>query len=147
MKTKYPIELTEEQRETLHQLLRAGEAPARKLTHAHILLKADEGLSDPEIASLLYIDRSTAYRTRVRFVREGFESALEHKHPIHLKPPTLDGRAEAHLIALTQSPPPEGLARWNLRLLADKLVQLEVVESVSHETVRKRLKKTKLRLT
>src|SRR5690242_13708431 len=106
--SKYPVTLTEDQRGQLCQLIRSGRAPARKLVHARILLKAEEGWGDAAIAAALAISLVTAWRVRRRFVTEGLESALEHQHPAPLKPPRLDGRAEAHLLALACGRPPDG---------------------------------------
>jgi len=146
---KYKVTLTDEERQLLHDLIAAGKAAARKLTHARILLKADAsegGLHWPDwrIADALEVHVATIERVRQRFVEQGFEAALERKQ--RDKPPRpikLDGRAEARLIALACSQPPEGRAVWTMQLLADKLVELEVVESISDETVRLALKKTR----
>jgi hypothetical protein len=112
------------------------------------LLKADEGeagpcLTDDEIALDLEVNRSTVERVRVRCVEEGFEAALRPRPSRQLHPRKLDGVQEAHLIALACSPAPKGRDRWSLRLLADKLVELEIVDDISHEAVRQTLKKTK----
>lgn len=140
---RHAVVLDAEQRQGLRALVRSGKAPARKIAHAHALLKADEGKKDAQIAAELGLSPETCYRVRRRFAEEGLESAVEHKHPVRLKPPRLDGAAEARLVALACSPAPEGRARWTLRLLAGKLVDLGVVErGVSHETVRQALKKT-----
>lgn len=136
------MRLTDDQRDHLRRLLNRGKTPARTLTRARVLLKADQGLGDGAIAEVLEISPTTAWRIRRRFVDEGLASALEHKHPTQLKPPRLDGRAEAHLIALACGEPPAGRARWSLRLLADQLVELDLVPAISPETVRKTLKKT-----
>jgi hypothetical protein len=146
-KSKHPVTLTDDERDELRRLISSGHAPARKLTHARVLLKADQGLGDAAIAAALEIHPTTAWRVRRRFAEEGFASALEHKHPARLKPPRLDGRAEAHLIALACSEPPAGRARWTLRLLADALVELELVAHVAPETIRRALKKTSWRPT
>src|SRR5690348_11893417 len=142
----YRVKLTLEERAHLHALLSKGKAAARTLTHARILLKADEGeagpcLSDDEIALDLDVDRSTIERVRVRCVEEGFEAALRPRPSRQLHPRKLDGVQEAHLVALACSPAPKGQKRWSLRLLADKLVELEVVDDISYETVRQTLKK------
>jgi transposase len=143
----YRVKLTPEERAHLHELLSKGKAAARTLTHARILLKADEGetgpcLTDDEIALDLDVNRSTVERVRVRCVEEGFEAALRPRPSRQLHPRKLDGVQEAHLIALACSPAPKGRTRWSLRLLADKLVELEVVDDISYETVRQTLKKT-----
>src|SRR5215469_8500443 len=142
----YRVRLTPEERAHMHELLSKGKAAARTLTHARILLKADEGdagprLTDDEIALDLDVNRSTVERVRVRCVEEGVEAALRPRPSRQLHPRKLDGVQEAHLIALACSPVPKGRARWSLRLLADKLVELEVVEDISYETVRQTLKK------
>lgn len=145
---KSKVTLTADEPQTLHDLINTGKAAARKLVHARILLKADasdDGLHWPDwkIADALEVGIQTVERVRQRFVEEGFDAALERKK--RLTPPRavkLDGRGEARLIALACSPPPEGQVRWTMKLLADKLVELEVVESISDETVRTVLKKT-----
>ena len=145
---KYKVTLTADERRALHDLIATGKAAARKLTHARILLKADvsdDGLHWPDwrIADALEVGIDTVERVRQRFVEQGFDAALDRKK--RLTPPRavkLDGRGEARLIALACSPPPEGRVRWTMKLLADRLVELEVVESISDETVRVALKKT-----
>lgn len=138
---KYIVALTEEERNRLRTLLRGGKAPVRLVTRARVLLKADEGCSDPEIASALEIGLATVFRTRRRCVEEGVEQALRER-PRPGARRKLDGKHEAHLIAVACSTPPEGHARWTLRLLAGKVVELGFVPSISHETVRSMLKKT-----
>jgi len=143
----YRVKLTPEERADLHALVSKGKASARTLTHARILLKADEGetgpcLSDDEIGLDLDVNRSTVERVRVRCVEEGVAAALRPRPSRQLHPRKLDGVQEAHLVALAGSPAPKGRARWTLRLLADKLVELEIVDDISHETVRQTLKKT-----
>jgi transposase len=146
---RFKVTLTAEERKSLQDLISAGKAAARKLTHARILLKADAsegGLHWPDwrIADALEVHVATVERVRQRFVEQGLDAALERKHPDKpARPIKLDGRAEARLIALARSPPPEGRAVWTMQLLADKLVELEVVESISDETVRTTLKKTR----
>ena len=143
----YRVKLTAEERAQLGKLLSKGKAAARTLTHARILLKADEGLDGPrltdeEIAEALDVNRSTVERVRIRCVEEGFEAALRPRPSRQLHPRKLDGVQEAHLVTLACSPAPKGRGRWSLRLLADKLVELEIVNDISHETVRQTLKKT-----
>jgi homeodomain-containing protein len=143
----YRVVLTEEQRAHLRTLVGSGVAPARMLTRARILLKADHGeggpgWSDAAIAGALDVDPSTVLRVRRQCVTEGLDAALERKRPDRVYERTLDGVGEARLIALACSVPPEGHAQWSLRLLADQLVRLEVVETISYETVRRTLKKT-----
>jgi transposase len=144
----YRVKLMPEERAHLQQLLSKGKAAARTLTHARILLKADEGvtrprLTDEEIAEAVEVNRSTVERVRIRCVEEGVEAALRPRPSRQLHPRTLDGAQEAHLVALACSPAPNGRDRWSLRLLADKLVELEIVDEISHETVRQTLKKTR----
>ena len=139
----YKVDLREEERGELEALTRKGKVSARKMKRAQILLKAAEGWRDEEIMTALSVSRSTVERTRRRFVEGGLEGGLnEDKRPGQRR--KLDGRAEAQLIALACSERPDSQERWSMRLLADKLVELGVVESVSHETVRQVLKKTTL---
>lgn len=145
---KYKVTLTADERRLLHDLIATGKSAARKLVHARILLKADAsdaGLHWPDwrIADALEVSIDTVERVRQRFVEDGLDAALDRKKRFTPpRPVKLDGRAEARLIALACSPPPEDRVRWTMQLLADKLVELEVVESVSDETVRTVLKKT-----
>jgi hypothetical protein len=146
-KTKFAVELTEEERARLRTLIGRGEAPARLLTHARILLKADQGeggaaWADAAIAGALEVHTTTVARVRRAYVEGGLEAALARKAPDRVYPRVLDGAAEAHLIAVACSDPPTGRERWTLRLLADELVRLEVVAAVSHETVRRTLQQT-----
>jgi len=143
----YRVVLTEAQRAELRGLVGSGVAPARMLTRARILLKANHGeggpgWSDAAVAGALDVDPSTVLRVRRRFVAEGLAATLDRKRPDRVYERALDGAQEAKLIAVTCGTPPDGQARWSLRLLADELVRLEVVETVSHETVRQTLKKT-----
>ncbi len=143
----YRVELTEEQRAELRGLVGTGVAPARMLTRARVLLKADHGeggpgWSDAAIAGALDVNPSTVLRVRRQFATAGLAAALARKAPERVYARKLDGAAEAHLVAVACSPPPAGRERWTLRLLADELVRLEVVEAVSHETVRRTLKQT-----
>lgn len=147
MKKKYPVILSEAEREQLKSLIAAGTAPARKLTHARILLKADQSLEGPgrvdeAIAEAVETSQPTVARVRKRYFEEGLEAALNRRPPNREYRRKLDGEQEARLIALACSEPPEGQARWSLRLLADRLVELEVVDEVSYQTVRRTLKKT-----
>ena len=145
---KYKVTLTAEERNSLQELIAAGKAAARKLAHARVLLKADaapEGpaWTDARIADAVEVDVTTVERVRERFVERGLDAALGRKkqdRPSRAR--ALDGKAEARLIAVACSAPPAGRARWTPRLLADRLVELEVVEAVSAETVRRVLKKT-----
>jgi transposase len=143
MSKKYVVTLTEEERQYLRQMLSGGEEKVRKLARARILLKANEGWTDEALGEALYSSVSTIERTRRRFVEEGLEAALNRRRSTRRYERKLDGNAEAHLVALACSAPPEGRERWTLRLLAEALVSLEQVDidSVSHETVRQVLKK------
>ncbi len=138
---KYLINLSDEDRENLVQMTRKGTFKARQFKRAMILLKADEGLSDPQIMAALNVSRPCVERIRKRFVADGIERALN-EDPRPGQKRKLDGRAEATLIATACTEAPEGHERWTLRLLAGKLVQLQVVDAISHETVRRTLKKT-----
>jgi transposase len=144
---KYIVKLTEEERATLRALISKGTAAARTLTHARILLKADAsedgpGWTDEAIRDAFEVSLRTVERVRQRCVEEGLVAALRPKPASRTRPRKLDGRQEAHLIALVCGDAPEGSARWTLRLLAETMVELGHVESVSHETVRQTLKKT-----
>lgn len=141
-KTIYVVNLTDEDREELNQYLRRGKSSARSQTRARILLLADEGRSDAEIADALSVSRTTICRIRKRYCDFGLEFALNEK-PRSGAPPKIDGRVEAELTVLACSDPPEGRSKWTLRLLADKLVELEVVDSISHMSVQRTLKKTR----
>lgn len=138
---KYIVELAPEEREALREMTRKGEIRARKMKRAMILLKADEGMTDPEIMMALDVSRPTTERIRKRFVEGGLDRALN-EDPRPGQKRRLDGRAEAQLIAIACSEPPPGHDHWALRLLADRLVELEIVDSISHECVRQTLKKT-----
>lgn len=141
MNKTYVIELTDEESDALLAVVGKGKAGARKIRRARTLLLADEGLTDEAIASTLHMGLSTVHRTRKRFVQEGLEAALNDR-PRPGQPRRLDGKQEAFLVAMACSDPPEGRTRWTLRLLADRLVELDVVDEISHETVRRVLKKT-----
>ena len=145
---RYPVLLDSEQRASLITLTTSGTASARKLTHARILLKADAGefgpaFLDKAIKAALDVSLSTIQRVRKTFVLEGLEAALLPRKPSQVsRPRKFDGEKEAHLIALACSDPPEGHACWTLRLLAEKMVELEHFSSISHESIRQVLKKT-----
>jgi transposase len=135
------VRLSEAERAALHTLEGSGSAPARRLTHARILLKANQGEAGPgwtdaAIATALEVGLSTVARVRRQYVTEGLTAALERKDPEREYLRKLDGEQEAQLVALACSAAPEGQARWSLRLLAAELVRLEIVETISHETVR-----------
>lgn len=145
--TKYTVSLTETERAELRTLIGSGTAPARMLTHARILRKANQGeggpgWTDAAIAGAVEVHPATVGRVRRAYVEDGLDAALERKLPNRVYPRRLDGTAEAHLVALTCGDPPAGRERWTLRLLADELVRLEVVETVSHETVRRTFAQT-----
>ena len=151
MNKKYVVRLTEEERGELETVVSTGKAAAYRIKHANILLKADAdgpGWTDGQIADAFGCHARTVENVRRRLVLEGMQAALERKkreHPPREK--VLDGKAEARLIAVACGKPPEGRTRWTLELLADKLVELNVVKSVSYQTVRRTLKKTGFSLT
>ena len=143
---KYIVTLSEEERTFLEGVITRGKASADKQSHARILLKVDQSAQGPQwtderIAEALEIGHGTVQRVRRRFVEEGLEAAIERKaqQNRHRK---IDGEVEAHLIAQACSKPPKGRVRWTLHMLADRLVELKVVDSISHEAVRQSLKKT-----
>jgi transposase len=143
----YRVFPDDERRAALRTLVGSGAAPARTLTRARVLLKADHGAGGPgwadaAIAGALDLHPCTVQRIRRRFVAEGLDATLARKRPDRVYPRALDGRQEAHLVALACARAPAGHARWSLRLLADELARLEVAEAVSHETVRRTPKKT-----
>ena len=148
MNKKYIVDLATEERAELESCLQGGEMGVRKIKRIQILLKADEGWRDERIAEALDVGLSTVERTRRKFVERGLEGAINHRRPRRKYARKLDGRGEAHVIALACGPVPEGYARWTLRLLADELVKIEglELESISHEAVRQTLKKTNLSL-
>jgi transposase len=144
-KKRYIVTLTAEEREMLQTMIHSGTERARKLTRARILLKAGDGWQDPTISKALDVGIATVERTRQRFVLEGLDAALQARRPNRQYYRKLDGEQEACLIALTCSSPPEGYGRWSLRLLADKVVELEITDSVSHETIRRVLQDNELK--
>jgi hypothetical protein len=145
---KYKVTLTSDERQSLHDLIAAGKSAAQKLTHARILLKADAapdgpGWTDDRIADAVEVDRTTVERVGQRFVESGFEAALVRKKQVRpSRERKLDGDGEARLIALACSDPPDGRSAWTLQMLADRLVALHIVDTISDETVRQVLKKT-----
>jgi transposase len=143
MVKKYVVTLTDAERQMLKGLISAGKGAARRMAHARILLKADQALPDNEIAVAVEVTRQTVERVRKRFVEEGMDAALDPRRAERPRKRKLDGRQEAQLIALACGEPPSDQARWTLRLLADKMVELEYVDRLSYETVRRTLKKTK----
>ena len=148
MRKRYVVRLQEEERAQLRALIRKGTAVAYKLMHARVLLKADQGSSkrrvtDQAVAAAVEVGLATVARIRQRFVEEGLEAALCRKPQAHpSRQRVLDGKGEATLVAAACSKPPAGRERWTLRLLADRLVELEIVDAISPETVRQTLKKT-----
>jgi hypothetical protein len=148
MAKKYRVSLTLEERTALEGLISRGRADARKLAHARILLQVDQapggpGQADTDVAAVLNTSTRTIERVRQRFVEQGLEPALLPRPTKRIYARALDGRQEAHLIALACSAPPEGKKRWALRLLAGQMVALEHVDALSHEAVRQALKKTR----
>jgi transposase len=145
---KYVVKLSTEEREQLGALISSGKRSAQLITKARILLKADasevgEGWTDREIAAALDVSINTVANARRQLVEEGFEATLVRKYnPNSARPRIFDGAAEAKLIALACSPAPEGFARWSLRLLEEKVVELNIVEKASDNTIGRTLKKT-----
>jgi transposase len=141
MNKQFHIKLSDEERKELKHLVESGRKLARKITRARILLLADSGKKDREIAEALQVCTQTVHAVRKRFFKEKSLNSLEEK-PRSGKPPKLDGLTTAQITALACTDPPEGRTRWTLRLLADRAVELELVDSISHEGIRKLLKKT-----
>lgn len=141
MVKKYVVTLADAQRAELRALIRTGTAPARLLTRARVLLLTDQGVTDEHIAATLHVGTTTVERLRRRFVEEGLDSTLQER-PRPGGTPKLDGKQEALLVALACSEPPQERAKWTMQLLADKLVAIGAVETISDETVRRVLKKT-----
>jgi transposase len=148
MSKRYVVRLTADERADLQRLVRAGKAAARKILHAHVLLQADEGPDGPgwhdtQISAAFSVHPNTVAGIRERLVEQGLEAALNRKKQDRpSRPPKLDGKGEARLIAERCGPAPQGHKRWTLQLLADRLVALQVVDDISYETVRRTLKKT-----
>jgi transposase len=149
MGKKYRVILSKEERFELESMINKGKGAARKLLHARILLKSDESSlgpcwNDEQIGESLDVSTKTVCRVRERLVKEGMESALNHRKPWRTRPKKMDGELEARVVALSCSKPPEGRKDWTMQLLADKVVELNYCESISDETIRLTLKKTKL---
>jgi len=145
---RYKVTLTKEEREQLHSVLGKGKHMSQQFRNACILINSDESpngrkLSNEQIAQVLHINTKTVERVKQRFVEEGFDQSMDRKPYPKKGPFKTDGDFEAHLIALSCSEAPTGYARWSLRLLADKMIELKYADSISHETVRQVLKKTK----
>ena len=150
MAKRYRVTLEAGERDELEKMISRGKSAARKLAHARILLLADQAeggggpaRKDEEVAAAVSVSVATVERVRQRFVEQGLEAALSPKPASRVYARKLDGAAEAHLIALACSDPPQGRRRWTLRLLAGRMVELDYVDGVSHETVRETLKKTR----
>lgn len=145
MNKKYIVRLTADERKNLEELVRKGKAAAYKIRHANILLSVDSNVScwtDEEASAAFHCSPNTVRNIRQRFVEEGYESALNRKRQDYpSRQPVLDGAGEARLIALSCSVPPEGKSRWTLKLLAEKVVELKIADSISQQTVYRVLKK------
>lgn len=144
---KYKVTLTEEERENLLVITKGGRHSSKRVIHSLILLNCDEGdfgnkVRNVDVAQVLNIGMRTIDRVKKKFVEEGFDAALENRPTRRVYDRKIDGDAEAHLVALACSQAPDGFAKWSLRLLADKMVELEYVDEISYETVRRVLKKT-----
>lgn len=143
MEKKWVIRLDSKERAILEAIIKKGKSSARKIRRAQTLLFANEGKEDKEVASLLKCAESSIYCTRRRYCEEGLEAALKERARSG-RPEKLIGKAKAHLIALACSDPPEGRACWTMQLLTDRCISLELVDSITKDTVRRVLKKTKL---
>ena len=141
VRDKYAVRLALEQRKELRHLIRVGKSSARVTARARILLKSDDGWPAPGAAQALDVSEGTVFRIKQRFAEDGLDGAIQDRSQAH-RYRKLDDRGEAHLIARACSPAPEGHEHWNLSLLADRMVELGVAESLSHETVRLHLNKT-----
>ncbi len=146
---RFKVTLTENEREQLKAILSKGKHSSLQFRNACILLNSDEGphgekVSNEQIAQILHINAKTVERLKQRFVEEGFEACIDRKPYPEVKETKVDGDFEAHLVAISCSKAPEGYGRWSLRMLADKMIELKYAESISHETIRQVLKKTKL---
>lgn len=146
---KYKVTLTQKEREELLAITKGGKHSSKKVIRSLILLNCDEGefsekVNNEDVAKVLNIGARTIDRLKKKFVEEGFEAALENRPTTRVYERKADGDVEAHLVALSCSKAPEGFTRWSLRLLADQMVELEFVDNISHETVRRVLKKTNL---
>jgi transposase len=143
---KYKVTLSKEERDELMDIINKGSHTSQKFRNAYILLNCDEGkfadkVTNAQISKVLKIGMRTIDRTKKKFIEEGFDAALERKPADRVYDKKADGDFEAHIVALCCSEPPKGFAKWSLRLLADKAVELKYAESISHETIRRVLKK------
>jgi len=144
MRKKYEVSLDDGQRAELERVVRSGAWPVRKVIHARVLLRADAGETDAEIAEAVEVSAATVARVRRRFAEQGLGAALDRKpQPPRPRKRKLDGAGEARLVALACSQPPDGRPGWTLQLLADRMVELKHVGAVSYETVRRCLKKAR----
>jgi len=141
MKVKNQVKLRQKERELLKQLISKGSEKARKMTRCRILLLAHEGKTDTQIIEALQVARNTIRQVRSRFVQEGLQAAIN-EQPRPGAPKRFTGRQKAKITAIACSDPPEGRNRWTLRLIADRAVKLEMVDTISHQTVKRILKKT-----
>jgi transposase len=141
MPEKYIVTLTAEERQQLHEITHQNKVSARRFKRSQILLLADDGHRDDTIAQMLYVGESTVHRTRQKFVDGGVEFALS-EAPRFGGKRKLNGKAEAFLVATACSDPPKGKAEWTMQMLADRLVEVKLVDQISDETVRRTLKKT-----
>ena len=146
---RYKVTLTKEERDELLLILNKGKHTSQQFKNACILLNCDEGsygdkIVNEQIAQVLHVNTKTVERLKQRFVEEGFEACMQRKAYPEVKEIKADGDFEAHLVAVSCSKAPQGYGRWSLRMLADKMIELKYVETVSHETIRQVLKKTKL---
>lgn len=144
---KYKVSLAQNERQQLLSITKGGTHTSKKFMHALILLNCDEGefsekVNNEDVARILKIGERTIDRVKKKFVEEGYDAALENRPTTRVYDRKADGDVEAHLVALSCSEAPEGFSRWSLRLLAEKMVELQYVEDISHETVRRTLKKT-----
>lgn len=146
MKVKNQVKLKPKERKLLKQFINKGSGKARKITRCRILLLAHEGKTDTQIIEALKVARNTIRTVRSRYVQEGLEAAIN-EQPRPGAPKKFTGRQEAKITAIACSKPPEGRSRWTLRLIADRVIELEMVDNISHQTVKRLLKKTNLNLT
>ena len=142
LQERYGVQLSTQEKGRLRQMIRAGRSSAQAITRTRILIKTDEGWTASQVAAALDISERTVFRAKRRYAEEGLDEVLRHRNQVN-RYRKLDDRSEAHLIGLGCSPAPDGRDHWTLRALAGKAVELGLVESLSHETVRLRLKKTR----